>query len=179
MREVNPAPVIKFGKVEEILDVPNLVDLQTRSYADFLQSEIQEVSERNLAGYAQLSFGSDDPLFGNVRVEGNIGVRYVNTRLESLGSISVPSATALGVQDPFAVRCAPTPPPPPAPQVPGVPGGVCRLGEAGYNALQTWAGAGSTTPDLAENTYDYFLPSLNVKFELNNELPARNCCPEL
>jgi DNA-directed RNA polymerase subunit beta len=39
---------MKFGKVEEILDVPNLVDLQTRSYADFLQSDVAYGERKNL-----------------------------------------------------------------------------------------------------------------------------------
>ena len=48
MRDTNPAPVVKFGKVEEILDVPNLVDLQTRSYADFLQADVAYGERRNV-----------------------------------------------------------------------------------------------------------------------------------
>ncbi|MBI1849520.1 MAG: DNA-directed RNA polymerase subunit beta [Planctomycetes bacterium] len=32
--------IVRYGKVEEVLDVPNLVELQTRSYAEFLQSEV-------------------------------------------------------------------------------------------------------------------------------------------
>ena len=142
---------------------------------DFLPSEIQEVSETNMAGYAMLSFGGEEPVFGNVRLSGNVGVRYVNTRLDSLGAITVPSAQQLGIQDPFSVRCAAVPPPPGSPPgtPPSVPGGICRLGEAGYNAIRTWAGTGATTPDLAENDYDYFLPSLNLKFELNDEMQIR------
>jgi hypothetical protein len=58
---------------------------------DFLPSEIQEVSETNIAAYAMLSFGGEEPLFGDVRVSGNIGLRYVNTQLDSLGSVSVPA----------------------------------------------------------------------------------------
>ena len=140
---------------------------------DFLPSEIQEVSETNIAAYAMLSFGGEEPLFGDVRVSGNIGLRYVSTALDSLGSVTVPSQTQLGIQDPFAVRCAPIPPPPAPQGPPTVPGGVCRLGAAGYAALQTWAGSGSTVANLAENDYDYFLPSLNLKFELNQEMQIR------
>src|SRR5262249_42446996 len=32
--------IVRYGKVEEVLDVPNLVELQTRSYAEFLQAEV-------------------------------------------------------------------------------------------------------------------------------------------
>jgi TonB-dependent receptor len=142
---------------------------------DFLPSEIQTVSERNLAAYLMASFGSDEPIFGDVRLSGNIGVRYVNTRLESEGSFTIPSAATIGVSDPFAVRCAVQPPPPGAPPgtPPSQPGGVCVLGEQGYNDLATWAGAGSNSPNTAVNEYDYFLPSLNLKFDLTDEIILR------
>jgi DNA-directed RNA polymerase subunit beta len=48
MRDAPSAPVMKFGKVEEILDVPNLVELQTRSYADFLQADVAYGERKNL-----------------------------------------------------------------------------------------------------------------------------------
>jgi TonB-dependent receptor len=115
-----------------------------------------------------LNFGSDDPIFGNVRLDGNIGVRYVSTKVGSQGFIGVPSQSALGITDPFSVRCAV--PPPPAPQVP--PTGVCLLGQAGYEALQTWA-TGETTEDNAKNDYHYWLPSLNLKFGLSRDLILR------
>ena len=40
---------IVFGKVREIVDVPNLVALQTVSYADFLQADVP-YGERNNVG---------------------------------------------------------------------------------------------------------------------------------
>ncbi len=48
MKDAAPAPVMKFGKVEEILDVPNLVELQTRSYADFLQTDVAYGERKNV-----------------------------------------------------------------------------------------------------------------------------------
>jgi DNA-directed RNA polymerase subunit beta len=48
MKDPNPAPVMKFGKVEEILDVPNLVELQTRSYSDFLQTDVAYGERKNV-----------------------------------------------------------------------------------------------------------------------------------
>lgn len=138
----------------------------------FLPADIQPVSEENRAGYLMLSFGSDDPIFGGVTLDGNIGIRYVDTRVESSGAIGVPSQQTLGVTQPFATRCAPTIPPPPAPQVPTIPGGVCNLGPAGYAALQTWA-TGETVADTARNTYDYWLPSLNMKFGLAHNVILR------
>jgi TonB-dependent receptor len=152
---------------------------------DFLPSEIQEVSERNIGAYAMLSFGNDEPIFGNVRLNGNIGVRYVDTRLESLGAFTIPTQTQLGVNQPYtdilnpdgsvAVpgRCtarAPVPPAPPGPPV--VPGGICAIGPANYAALQTWA-TGTNTPNLGVNPYHYFLPSLNLRLGLSRDLILR------
>src|SRR5262245_55317506 len=48
MRDAPSAPVMKFGKVEEILEVPNLVELQTRSYADFLQADVAYGERKNV-----------------------------------------------------------------------------------------------------------------------------------
>ncbi|HEY0027977.1 MAG TPA: TonB-dependent receptor, partial [Allosphingosinicella sp.] len=57
----------------------------------FRPNEINAISEATKAGYVMLSFGSDDPLFGGVTVDGNIGVRYVHTTSRSNGFITFPS----------------------------------------------------------------------------------------
>jgi len=140
----------------------------------FLPSEIQPVDEKDKDAYVMLRFGQDEPIFGNVRLDGNIGVRYVNTRLESSGSIGAPTGQAVGVADAqgnlldFNTRCAiPAPPAPPVP-----PGGVCTLGAQGFAALQQFA-TGITTPNTAVNKYWYWLPSLNLKFGLSRDVIAR------
>ncbi|HUG46544.1 MAG TPA: TonB-dependent receptor, partial [Sphingomicrobium sp.] len=139
----------------------------------YLPSEIQDVSDMNKAAYAMLSFDDDYRTFGGVRIEGNIGVRYVDTRVDSVGSIGVPSQSALGIEDPFSVRCAPTVPPGAPPGTPpSSPGGVCLIGLDAYAELQAWA-TGITEPDVATNKYDYFLPSLNLKLGLSETLIMR------
>ena len=139
---------------------------------DFLPSEIQNISERNIGAYAMLSFGNDEPIFGNVRLNGNIGVRYVNTRLDSEGAFTIPTQTNVGVSQAFAVRCAAVIPPLPAPQVPTVPGGICNIGAAAYAALQTFAN-GANFPNTATNRYEYWLPSLNLRLGLSRDLILR------
>ena len=141
----------------------------------FLPSEIQDVDERNSAAYVMLSFGGDEPIFGNVRLQGNIGVRYVHTDLSSAGAFTIPTAVNLGVSQPFSVRCAVTPPPPGAPPgtPPSQPGGICNIGAAAYAQLQTFAGTGQATPNVAENSYGYWLPSLNLRFGLSRDLILR------
>ena len=138
----------------------------------FLPSEIQPVGQKTKDAYAMLRFGQVEPIFGNVRLDGNIGVRYVSDKLTSTGSLGVPSQQAIGVNQPYAVRCAATIPPPPAPQVPTVPGGICNIGAAAYAQLQQFA-TGVTTADTAVNKYHYWLPSLNLKFGFTNDLIFR------
>jgi TonB-dependent receptor len=142
----------------------------------FLPADIQLVSQETKNAYAMLSFGSDDPIFGNVTLDGNIGVRYVHDTVESVGAISIPTQVDLGVSDPFAVRCAPVPPPPNpppgAPTDPRSPGGVCTLGPEGYAQVQQFA-TGGQIDSTAVNKYDYFLPSLNLKFGLTEDLILR------
>lgn len=150
---------------------------------DFLPSEIQHVSERNAEGYLMVSFGSDDPIFGSVRLDGNIGVRVANTHVDSVGAFTIPTQANLGIQDPytrpdplnpgqFNGRCDPTIPPPPAPQVLTPRGGICNLGAAAYAQLQTFAN-GANFPNTAVNNYTYFLPNLNLKFSVTDNFLIR------
>lgn len=153
----------------------------------YLPDEIQPVNQQDGAAYAMLNFGSDDPVFGNIRVSGNIGVRYVSTNIRSEGRIGVPTREALGIVDPFSRteidpdtgqtiftgRCDPrVPEGAPAGTPPSRPGGICNLGAAGYAQLQQFA-TGQTVSDVARNSYDYFLPSFNLKLGLSRDLVAR------
>lgn len=139
----------------------------------FLPEDIQPVNQQDVNAYAMLNFGSDDPLIGGIRVGGNIGVRYVDTRIRSEGRLGVPSQQSLGITSPYEVRCAvqvPDGAPPGTP--PSRPGGICNLGPAGYAQLQQFA-TGQTVVDVARNDYTYWLPSANLKLGLTNELIVR------
>jgi TonB-dependent receptor len=144
----------------------------------FLPGEIQNVGQKTDNAYAMLRFGQDEPIFGNVRLDGNIGVRFVHDDVNSSGAFQIPSQQALGMTDsggvfqPYAVKCVATIPPPPFPQVPTIPGGACALGPTGYAQLATWA-TGTAVPDTAKNKYDYWLPSVNLKFGLTSDLIFR------
>ena len=138
----------------------------------FLPADIQPVGQKTRNAYAMLRFGQDEPIFGGIRLDGNIGLRYVHDKVTSSGSIGVPSQQALGITQPFSVRCAATIPPPPAPQVPTVPGGICNIGPAAYAQLQTFA-TGVTVANTAVNSYTYWLPSGNLKFGLTRDLIFR------
>jgi TonB-dependent receptor len=138
----------------------------------FLPSEIQHVGQKTDDAYAMLRFGQDEPIFGDVRLDGNIGVRFVHDDVLSAGNIGAPSKQSLGIDQPFAVRCAPgTIPPPPAPQTVQVPG-VCAIGAPAYAQLQAFA-TGQTAPQSVVNKYDRWLPSVNLKFGIGRDLIFR------
>ena len=140
----------------------------------YLPNEIQDVSQKNADVYAMLSFGRDEPLFGDVKLSGNIGLRYVDTRVRSSGYIFI-TQQALGVDSPFATRCAGGSGPPPN-LPPGVtlgqPGGICLIGEDAYNQLRTFA-SGDPTLNVAKTKNHQWLPSLNLKFDLTRNLVLR------
>lgn len=144
----------------------------------FPPGSIQSVSERNINAYTMLSFGTDN-FFSGVGLSGNIGLRMADTRLKSVGAFTIPTQAQLGITLPFHTtggvtgRCEPTVPagaPPGTP--PSVPGGICAIGEAAYAQLQQFAN-GQNVPNTAINTYRYFLPSLNLKFQITDKFLAR------
>jgi TonB-dependent receptor len=141
----------------------------------FLPSEIQDVDQKNRDAYLMLSFGNDNPIFGDVRLSGNIGLRYVNTKVRSAGAIQI-TAGALGVTQDFAVRC-PTKPTLPPNVPPGTvisdPGGICKIGEAAYNQLKAFAAGNNVTPNVANTNDNQWLPSLNLKFGIGRDLVVR------
>jgi TonB-dependent receptor len=141
----------------------------------FLPGEVQPIKQQDTNLYAMLRFGNDDPVFGNVRLSGNVGVRYVATDTISAGAITVPSATALGVNLPFATRCAPvTITLPDGSTVTTTPGGICNIGAAAYNNLASWSNpTGAAAYNAAKNNYSYLLPSLNLKFGLTDDVLVR------
>jgi len=155
----------------------------------YLPNEIQDVQQRNTDLYTQLNFKSDD-VFG-LRMSGNLGLRYVHTYVRSAGAVYI-TAQSIGVNTPYDQRCSGTAPsgaPPGA--VIAQQGGICLLGEAGFNNLQAFAGvktvtdingvesvvpipgAQNVTPNVATKADNQFLPSLNLKFELSRDLIAR------
>ena len=44
------APVRKFGRFPDVIDVPDLVEIQTRAYRDFLQVDIPHKALTEPAG---------------------------------------------------------------------------------------------------------------------------------
>ena len=159
---------------------PTWVPLSGRQNAldgtPYLREDIQPLSQQDSAAYLQLEFGSDD-LFGSLRMSGNIGVRYVNSKVRSEGFLGIPSQQALNILEPFDVRCAVgVPPGAPPGTVPSLPGGVCNLGPQGYAELQTFAGSGTVDAsgrNVADTDYEFWLPSMNIKLGITDDVILR------
>jgi iron complex outermembrane receptor protein len=125
----------------------------------FQQSEENHVDEKTAAAYAELKFGGPDARIGGFRVSGNLGLRYVETRDTSTGSVVAPtpfSSTTLAC----SAIAAPPPGAPPL-QVPNTIG--CYLtGEIPFNS---GAGISSTVKTIHRN----LLPSFNLKVDLTDD----------
>lgn len=137
----------------------------------YLPSDIQEISQDDFAVYTQIGFGDQyEPVFGNVRIGGNIGLRWVKSIVDSPGIFSLGGRQNLGVVDDFASRCGGTIQTPTGETV--SPGGICSLGQAAYEQLQSLA----DQPDQFvpnKTSYDYLLPSLNLKFGVGDDVVLR------
>ena len=137
----------------------------------FLPSDIQNIRQDDFAAYGMVGFGNQyDPVFGDVRLTGNVGLRWVKSIVNSPGFYSLGGRQNLGVVDDFATRCGGTITLPTGEVT--TPGGICELGEAEYNRLRDLA----QQPDsyqASKTSYDYLLPSLNLKFGIGEDLIFR------
>jgi len=147
----------------------------------YLPGEIYRNREQTKSAYVRADFGVDD--FGNgMSLSGNIGVRYVNTKDSSNGAITFPQQSTIFDASNLGNDLAGNP-------YPNTLGGFCRnavekpngqgtvpvictVTAAQQQAILAYANGGST-PDVAKQKYDFFLPSANVKFQLTPKLLMR------
>ena len=131
----------------------------------FTRGEVNPQSEENTAAYIMLRYGSE---FDNGNeLSGNIGVRFTRTHRVSTGFIEYQNASAL----PSATTCRES-----INSVIATPGttinATCALGAAGLAALASFQN-GAIVPNNFDINYDYFLPSFNLRYELDNGLQFR------
>ena len=121
--------------------------------------DISEITERNEAAYLRLDFGSDIGS-GGMSIDGNIGVRFIKTKLESSGAYSYL---------PFNADTQ-TPSTPDAPRTPDA-----ESHDDPRDFLPQTAAflEQVATPILVDNDDDDVLPSLNVKWNLNDNMLMR------
>ncbi len=123
----------------------------------FTQGEINETREETFATYLRLDFGSDD-IFGGMRLDGNIGLRYVNTKFQTRGAFQTPTQG-----DVFSGDCSiPTP----------APDEFCLLSPE-RQALAFAFADGVAIPDTQQSSFTNWLPSLNLKLGVTDELIFR------
>ncbi|MDX1460582.1 MAG: TonB-dependent receptor, partial [Xanthomonadales bacterium] len=121
----------------------------------FLPGEISDVTEITEAAYARFDFAIDS---FDVPISGNFGIRYVKTTIEAGGELQFPAE----------------PPDPSLCDTPG-PGGLpgfCSLSPARAAEFLS-AFTGEMIADNADIEYDHWLPSLNVRFDLTDDVLIR------
>lgn len=133
-------------------------------------SEISDVDESTFAAYVRADFGADD-LFGKGwELDGNIGVRYVTTEIQSEGLVGFPTSEAFdrtpGGRIDFDAACA---------GLAGTPGGIpgfCLLSDERQAQFE----AVFDSPGLIDNSsteFDFWLPSFNAKLDVGDGLLFR------
>jgi TonB-dependent receptor len=120
----------------------------------FTPSEIMDLRERTKAAYAMLNFGGDAAHIGGVNVVGNVGVRVVQTTEISHGQVGFPAAN---VFDNLAACGGPL-----------SPGQVVNPNCYLTDEIKAFADSGGIANSY-RHSYTNWLPSLNVRFGLDDE----------
>ena len=126
----------------------------------FVTSELGSVSRETFALYTRFDFGADSLFNSSISLDGNVGLRYVNTDRTVTTAQILPSFDGLfptaNQCDPAFIAANPTN------DVPG----FCSLDLA---ALQATFGDGNVSVVPVNVQYDEWLPSLNLKFGLTED----------
>ncbi len=129
----------------------------------FTPGEVLDVSERTKSAYAMVKFGGDDARLGGMTVNGNLGLRWVDLRVQSGGAINY--ATPFTAAD---LNCKPLDPA----EVGQLQPGQYAISPAclAVNSTEDRAfSSGSSTPSKVRNKTSYWLPSLNLRFGMGDD----------
>ncbi|MES2443428.1 MAG: TonB-dependent receptor [Pseudomonadota bacterium] len=120
----------------------------------YLPAEVSHVDEKTKAAYAMLRFGGDETVFGGVTVRGNVGIRVIQTDIDSAGSVGYPAATNLNLLSPCGTPLS----------------GTAIVNPACYvtPAILAFANGGGTANNF-KSSYTNWLPSFNVRFGLDDK----------
>ncbi len=124
----------------------------------FRPGEINPILETNKAFYGMMKFAGD--LDGGIRVTGNVGLRYTATDREASGFRVFPRSSFQTDAD-----CNAIPAGQPVPS-------FCSLSPAVRAQARLWAN-GASTANTAKASFNYWLPSFNVKVALPNKVQLR------
>ncbi|HKE94935.1 MAG TPA: TonB-dependent receptor, partial [Povalibacter sp.] len=125
----------------------------------FLPNEVNVTDEKTDALYAMLKFGNNKSGAGSV--SGNVGVRWVRTNFSADGTIGYPTPGSLTSE----ADCL-------SPPNGGAPSAFCQI-PAEERARARRFATGGSSPTTAETTYEDWLPSLNLKVNVTDELLFR------
>lgn len=141
----------------------------------YLPGEINDTLEETQSAYAMLRFGHDDPFGNGMTLDGNIGLRYVETSFESDGGWNFPTPGSIpidsGLPEPAGQNRCLTP----TDLDPGqeyLPPAFCALPADVRAAIRAFAD-GSSVPVTSTNEYENWLPSFNLKLGLNDSMIVR------
>lgn len=129
----------------------------------FRPGEVNPVDEENNAAYAMVRFRHEFP--SGVRLSGNVGVRYTHTTREAAGTQvfnQVTFSTEAQCLNPTPRPDGSIPPPTP----------FCALPADVRQAARNFAN-GAVATNSAKVSYDYWLPSLNLKAEVGGGVQFR------
>lgn len=134
----------------------------------FEPGEVTDVKLKENAAYAMLRFGGPDAVVANgVTLSGNIGLRVVETNLESAGAVNFPQTLPSNV-----TTCTPLTPAEIAALPPGAyPVSVSCLVANSTDDLKFSNGGYSASTVKTKHTYT--LPSLNLRFALPQDYVVR------
>ncbi len=123
----------------------------------YLPQEINHTNESTESLYFMLRFGKDD-LSDGVSISGNVGLRWVRTDFDAEGTVSAPLPSQIPTEQACMMQMTPT--------------GICALPLDTREDMRAFA-TGIATPITANNTYENWLPSFNLKVGLTEEVLLR------
>lgn len=124
----------------------------------FKPQEINPVNETTKSAYLMTRFKGD---LGDLRVSGNIGLRYTKTDREARGYLAFPVSTSLAT-DADCTKAFTDWQALPSPKAPFVASSFCSLTPQVRAAARAWQN-GATVPSTAKASFEYWLPSFNLK----------------
>jgi TonB-dependent receptor len=162
----------------------------------FTPGELNRSREETFSAFARADYEFENILGEGTALNGNFGVRYVNTKFATFGSVTAAavdtqSSTFGGVTSPalqplladgtygvptaaaVATRCALIAAVPVLPgQTASRPPLYCYLSPAQQTQYFSFLN-GASSPVIVKNDYDYFLPSFNANLKLSDEFFVR------
>jgi TonB-dependent receptor len=126
----------------------------------FTVGEINPMTEENKAIYLMANF--DNEFGGGLRLSGNAGIRYTHTKRVSSGYLQIANNPN---SIPTEATCAGVPPNQQRPP-------FCTFTPAERQAARDFLN-GALTPNDVSTSYDYLLPSINLKLDVGNGLQFR------